>query len=88
MRAPVSSSLSPLPPFPVFSFRNAAAGGGFDLEAKLLPVFPRVDFTKVFYERTHGRWRPRFNLREKMRVAIREKREELRMRSRGRPRKR
>lgn len=85
MRVP---SLFPLPPFPVFSFSGAVAGGGFDLEAKLLPVFPKVDYTGVMYERTHGRWRPLFKLREKMRVAIRERKEKLRKRSRGRPRKR
>lgn len=87
MQAP-NLSFSPLPLFPVISFSDAVAGGGFDLEAKMLPIFPKVDFTRVFYERTHGRWKPRFNLREVMRVAIRERREKLGMRPRRRPRKR
>ena len=74
---PSRAPLSPLPPFPVFSFRDIVALEHFELEGKLLPSRPALDFTKLFYERTHGRWKPRFKLKDEINGAVREQKERL-----------
>lgn len=66
-----------LPPFPIVSFYDVVAGGDFDMKRKLLPVLPVVDVAKVFHDRYHGRWRPKFKVKDKMAQAIRDRKRQL-----------